>query len=201
MEVGGTTSLSNLPMSAQTEHINSVVQEENINIKVDNYAQREMTERKEDAITDQKTYNQLVSGLQQASAARQTELPSRDIPQEIAPLVQDEQIQANYIPPPPSEDYINEDETTQNIIDNNKRSEENMNSFERLYEEFQIPILVAILYFMFQLPAIQKYIYKIIPSLFKSDGNPNIYGYLFNSIAFGGLFMMILKSMKYFSSI
>ena len=201
MEVGGTTSLSNLPMSAQTEHINSVVQEENINIKVDNYAQREMTERKEDAITDQKTYNQLVSGLQQASAARQTELPSRDIPQEIAPLVQDEQIQPNYIPPPPSEDYINEDETTQNIIDNNKRSEENMNSFERVYEEFQIPILVAILYFMFQLPAIQKYIYKIIPSLFKSDGNPNIYGYLFNSIAFGGLFMMILKSMKYFSSI
>ena len=199
MEVGGTTSLSNLPMSAQTEFINPVVQEENI--KVDNYAQREITERKEDAITDQKTYNQLVSGLQQASAARQTELPSRDIPQEIAPLVQDEQIQPNYIPPPPSEDYINEDETTQDIIDNNKRSEENMNSFERVYQEFQIPILVAILYFLFQLPAIQKYIYKIIPSLFKSDGNPNIYGYLFNSIAFGGLFMVILKSMKYFSNI
>ena len=160
MEVGGTTSLANLPMSAQTEHINPVVQEENI--KIDNYAQRELTERKEDAITDQKTYNQLVSGLQQASAARQTELPSRDIPQEIAPIIQDEQTQPNYVPPPPSEDYINTDETTQDIIDNNKRTEDTMNNFEHIYQEFQIPILVAILYFMFQLPAIQKYIYKLI---------------------------------------
>ncbi len=128
-------------------------------------------------------------------------MPSRDNPQEIAPIIQDEQTQPNYVPPPPSEDYINTDETTQDIIDNNKRTEDTMNNFEHIYQEFQIPILVAILYFMFQLPAIQKYIYKLIPSLFKSDGNPNIYGYLFNSIAFGGLFMLILKSMKYFSSI
>ena len=199
MEVGGTTSLANLPMSAQIEQINPVVQQENI--KVDNYIQRELIERKEDVISDQKTYNQLVSGLQQASAARQTELPSRDIPQDITPIVRDEQIQPNYIPPSLSDDYINNDETTQNIIDNNKRSEEKINSFERLYQEFQLPILAAILYFMFQLPAIQKYIYKIIPSLFKSDGNPNIYGYVFNSIAFGGLFLIILKSMKYFSNI
>ena len=199
MEVGGTTSISNLPISSQTEQINPVVQQENI--KIDNYAQQELTERKADARLEQKTYNQLVSGLQQASAAHQTELPSRDIPQETLPVMQDDQVKVNYIPPASSVDYINNDETTQNIIDNNKRDEEKMNSLDLLYQEFQLPILATILYFLFQLPAIQKYIYKIIPSLFKADGNPNLYGYVFNSLAFGSLYLLILKGLKYFSNI
>jgi hypothetical protein len=200
MEVGGTTSITSLPMSAQIEQMNPVAQQDNI--KINNNGPQGLDGGKDDEITEQKTYNQLVSGLQQASAARQTELPSRDIPQDISPLIHDEQIQPNYIPPPEQADnYINDDETTQNIIDENKKNEENMNGIERLYQEFQLPILVAILYFMFQLPAVQKYIYKVIPSLFKSDGNPNIYGYIFNSIAFGSLYLTILKSMKYFSNI
>lgn len=198
MEVGGTTSISNLPISSQVEQMNPVVQNENI--KIDAYAQRELEERQVDARVEQKTYNQLVSGLQQASAAGQTTLPSRDIPQDISPIAQDEQVKVNYIPPA-SEDYIKQDETMEAIIDNNRKSQNTMNNLESFYQEFQLPILVAILYFLFQLPIIQKYIYKIIPSLFNSDGNANLYGYVFNSLAFGLIYLIILKSMKYFSSI
>jgi hypothetical protein len=231
MEIDGTTSISSLPISNQVDQMNSVVQSnsansansvDNIgnmgnidsmsrisdnrnteNIKIDAYAQREMQEREKDARIEQKTYNQLVSGLQQASAAGQTSLPTRDIPQETAPLVQDEQIKPNFIPQASEaqEDYISNDMTMQNVIDENKSNAQYDNNLENLYAEFQLPILVAVLYFLFQLPAIQKYIYKIIPGLFNVDGNANLMGYLFNSIAFGLAYLFILKMMRYFSNV
>ena len=197
MELAGTTSISQLPINPQTEQINNVVQNENI--KIDNYPKNEIIERNNDPTLEQKTYTQLVSGLQQASAAGQTGLPSRDIPQDTTSLVQDEQIKPNYIPPSQKEDYIS-DETLQDI-NNNKQNEQNMNNLEHLYQEFQLPLLVGVLYFLFQLPVIQKYLYKIIPGLFNSDGNPNLYGYIFNSLTFGLIYFVLLKSMKYFSNI
>ena len=81
------------------------------------------------------------------------------------------------------------------------RSKQYDNNLESFYSEFQLPILVAVLYFLFQLPVIQKYIYKIIPGLFNADGNPNLFGYVFNSITFGLVYLFLLKMMKYFSNV
>ena len=57
---------------------------------------------------DQTTISQIVNGLQQASIAGATMLPSRDIPQTTQNLTHDPHIQANYIPPPSNKDYIND---------------------------------------------------------------------------------------------
>ena len=69
---------------------------------------------------DQTTINQIVNGLQQASASGATQLPSRNIPQMTIPLTQDPVTQPNYIPPTPvsTRDYIQEDdyETNEEII-------------------------------------------------------------------------------------
>jgi hypothetical protein len=49
----------------------------------------------------------------------------------------------------------------------------------------QVPLLVGILYFAFQLPIFRKYILKYLPSVFNSDGNYNISGLVFISSLFG----------------
>jgi len=212
MELGGTTSISQLPISYQTEQNNSIVQNtrentnreqntiydaENIKINV-SQNQREDLDKKTDPSVLQKTYNQLVSGIQQASASGHTVLPSRDIPQDTLPIMHDESIKPNFIPEN-NHDYIDDHESKDRIIENHRQSQSTLDSLELFYQEFQLPLLIAILYFLFQLPVVQKHLYKIIPSLFKSDGNPNLYGYIFNSIAFGLSYLLLLKILKYFS--
>lgn len=216
MELGGTTSISQLPISYQTEQNNSIVQNtrennnreqntiydaDNIKINVSqNQNQREDLDKKSDPSLLQKTYNQLVSGIQQASASGHTVLPSRDIPQDTLPIMHDESIKPNFIPEN-NNDYIDDYESKDRIIENHRQSQTTLDSLELFYQEFQLPLLIAILYFLFQLPVVQKHLYKIIPSLFKADGNPNLYGYVFNSIAFGLSYLVLLKILKYFSNL
>jgi len=42
------------------------------------------------------------------------------------------------------------------------RNQNNMDYAEKLYQEFQLPIIVAILFFMYQLPSVKKHIHKKI---------------------------------------
>ena len=55
---------------------------------------------------DQNTISQIVNGLQQASLAGATSLPSRDIPLNTEQLTSDVQVQPNYVPQPTTRDYI-----------------------------------------------------------------------------------------------
>ena len=72
-----------------------------------------------------------------------------------------------------------------------------MNTLESIYEELQTPILIAALFFLFQLPFIRKKIHKLIPSFFNSDGNYNLSGNLFNCIIFAGSYYGLSKGMGY----
>ena len=108
----------------------------------------------------------------------------------------DEQIKPNFIPKESPIDYIANHDTAQDIIRNNMKTQNNMDYAEKIYQEFQMPILVAILFFLYQLPAVKKYIHKIIPSLFNKDGNPNFYGYIFNSIFFAMMYYFTINVMK-----
>jgi hypothetical protein len=150
---------------------------------------------------DQQTISQIVSGLQQASVTGATQLPSRDIPQSIENIMHDQQIQPTYIPPEQQKDYINEYEnTTENIIENYNKNIKYKDSLDELYDEIQIPLLISVLYFLFQLPIFKKYLYKYFPVLFYKDGNINIYGLLFMSALFGMLYYLLSKVMVYYSA-
>jgi len=139
-------------------------------------------------------YNELISQLQQASSRGATGLPSRDIPSNPSQVNNDVEIKANYVPPPPThEDYINNMQTQEHLIHENNRKQNSIDSLELIYGEFQLPLLVCILYFLFQLPFFKKNIKKIIPSLFGEDGNPNLYGYFFNSSLFAIIFYILLQ--------
>ena len=64
---------------------------------------------------------------------------------------------------------------------------------ETLFDQFKIPIIVGLLYYIFEMPAIQKMLLKAFPKMFKSDANINDYGALLMAIIFGGLYYAITK--------
>jgi len=148
---------------------------------------------------DQNTITQIVSGIQQASSTGATLLPSRDIPRNTEAITHDAHIQANYIPQTQQKDYIKEYETPQEIIDSYNKNVNKNDALDNIYEEFQVPLLLAILFFLFQLPILKKKLYTFLPFLFFKDGNYNIQGYIFTSIFFGLLYYMLSKLMGHFN--
>lgn len=148
---------------------------------------------------DQTTIQQIVNGLQQASSTGATQLPSRDIPRSTESIMQDPQVQQNYIPPASNKDYITEEEDNEDIINNYNKNEKYGDSLDQLYDEIQIPLLIAVLYFLFQLPIFKRYLYKFFPALFSKDGNVNLYGFIFTSALFGMLYYLLSKTMTHFS--
>jgi hypothetical protein len=139
-------------------------------------------------------YNELISQIQKAAANGTTALPSRDIPIDPIKVANDTQIQPNYIPPPQvQENYIKNHETPQQIIEENNKKTNIANLYDTLFYEMQLPIVIALLYFLFQLPAVKKHSKNMFPYLFKDDGNPNLYGFIFNSVMFSSMVYVLLK--------
>ena len=218
----GTTSLDSLPLSPQTgDNIRLETREKNV--RVNNPTQNLQQERENDLLAIQQNaaqgqgqqmqgqqmqmpqgnLNQFVTGIQQASAAGLTGLPSRDIPQNQQHISQDFQIQPNYIPQPAAGvggDYIQEHQTNDEIIRAQAQKQRKQDSMEGLYDELQTPLLIGVLFFLFQLPVVQKQILKLLPSLFNKDGNPNLSGYIITSAAFAGAYYILMKGMRVLES-
>ena len=70
-----------------------------------------------------------------------------------------------------------------------------MSNLDNLYDEIQVPLLIGVLFFLFQLPVFKKILYKYFPILFFKDGNVNIYGYSFMSVLFSVFYYLIHKIM------
>jgi hypothetical protein len=145
---------------------------------------------------DQNTISQIVNGLQQASLAGATSLPSRDIPLQTEQLTNDVQVQPNYIPQPVSRDYIN---NINEDINDYYKTEKTQNSLDSIYDELQAPLLLAVLYFLFQLPFFKKIIFKYLPFFCHTDGNYNFNGLIFTCSLFGFIYYSLSKTVKKFS--
>ena len=170
------------------------------NPKMDSAPTAQQGNMSSNSIDEQKTMNEVVSGIQQASASGATGLPSRDIPTNTVHF-SDEQVQPNYVPQKEQNDYIQDTDTEQEIMARRMKSQNSRDSLEILYDEFQIPILIGILYFIFQLPVVRSKMLILIPSLFNNDGNPNLTGYVLNSLFFGILYYVISKLMAHLQQV
>lgn len=146
---------------------------------------------------DQNLINKLISGIQQASMTGQTDLPSRDIPQMTSQYTQDSQIKPNYIPNQDRNDYINNDMTSDDIIRQNTRKYNKSDSLDVIYDELQMPILIGILFFIFQLPFFRKHLMRILPSIFNNDGNYTLKGLMVTSSLFASSFYTLKKILNY----
>jgi len=136
---------------------------------------------------DQSTISQIVNGLQQASLTGATSLPSRDIPLTTNQMTNDAQVQPNYIPPPPvnNNNYIAENDEDASKYHKKEKRETWM---DRFYDEMHTPVMLSVLYFLFQLPFFKKLLYQYMSFLFHNDGNYNLNGLLFTSLMFGVIY-------------
>lgn len=147
---------------------------------------------------DQSTISQIVNGLQQASLSGATALPSRDIPLTTEQVTMDASVQPNFVPIPNPENtnYIqreNED------LSKYYAAEKQSHTLDSFYDDIQGPLLIAILYFLFQLPVFRRTIYQYFPYLCFVDGSFNFQGLLFTSALFGASHFVLTKTMKNFS--
>jgi len=143
---------------------------------------------------------------QQMPQQPQYRLPSRDIPLETDMYTQDESITPNYIPPVPklTGDYIRDYEDDDEIqLKNYKQKKQKEKLLDRLFTELQIPIFIAIMFFIFQMPAVNTMIFKRFSflSIYSADGNFNFYGLFLKSLMFGFAYFGLTKTIDYISDI
>ena len=199
--MNGTTNISDLPMEQSLQQPQHQQQSSQPQQQQQQQQQQQLSQQQQPNVSlDQTTINQIVSGLQHASQSGSTQLPSRDIPMETATHTTDPATQPNYIPQAAStEDYISNQEQTNDIIasyNKNTRTD----SLDDLYSEIQMPLLLAVLYFLFQLPFFEKTLFRYFPALFSTTGEMNVQGYLFTSSLFGIVFHMLNKITTYFGA-
>lgn len=137
-------------------------------------------------------------------------LPPRDMPKDPTVYTNDEQIQANYIPPLPpmqmnvSNEYMKkyEEEKEKEWKDHHEKKRK-QSRIEVIVENSQIPIFVAILFFIFHMPIVNNYIFRKLAflAIYDTDGNFNTYGLLLKSMLFGIVYYVFSGFTEWLSEI
>ena len=135
----------------------------------------------------------------------QQRLPSRDIPQNTVQYSNDEEVQPNYIPKHNVErDYVKDhyDMTEQNLKEYEQKKRQ-QSHWDSILNDIQVPFFIAILFFFFQLPFINTFIFKRFAflSLYHEDGNFNMAGLLLKSALFGTLYYSVHRFTTFISEI
>jgi hypothetical protein len=135
--------------------------------------------------------NQIINEINEVSMKGETLLPTRDIPmqQNI-----DEEAMPNYVPGE-GEKFIQESD--KNVIQTYNNRVTRSEKLDKIYDELQTPILLSILYFLFQLPIFKNFMFTLFPFMFSKDGNANIQGYFGFSFLFGVFYYFISKLMLF----
>lgn len=199
----GTTSLDALPTGNTSENITLKTEEKNV--VIDNKMQELQAQR--DADLNQKPdgpppsmdVNEFVSGLQQATSSGMTQLPSRDIPIDQNAVLKDVQVKPNFVPESSPTDYITEHQTSEEIIRQNAKKQKSADSLDIIFSELSLPLMIAVLYFMYQLPVVRRGFLKTLPMCYSKSGELKLTGYLANSVVFGGIIYAVSKLMNQLS--
>jgi hypothetical protein len=146
---------------------------------------------------------QIMGGLDPAQEI-QHRLPSRDIPMDSLAYQHDQEIQPNYIPKPKlTSDYIRDYEAaSEDRLRKHEEKKHRERTVDSIFTNIQTPILIAILYFLFQLPIVTTLLYKYFSflAIYNADGNLNLSGLILKSVMFGSLFFSLQSISEYVSS-
>jgi len=121
-------------------------------------------------------------------------LPPRDMPMDPTQYTNDEQIQANYIPPIPQEKVQTTNEFMRRYeeekgkeLKTHQEKKKKKSKKDEIIEQSQVPIFVAVLFFLFNMPLINSMIFKRFAFLqiYDTEGHLNTYGLFLKSASFG----------------
>ena len=200
------TSISELPnelnIESNSDNINMVVQEKNkivpsMNVREDISVE---SNNKNNNIS-KNTMQDILSGIKKASESGSTLLQSRDIPMNTNHIMEDYTARPNFVPSPAQDktNYIQDEETMETLI--RQKKNQRKNQMDNFYDEIQTPLLIMVMFFLFQLPIFNKSMVTNFPAFFKRSGRYNLKGLVFTTLLFGGSYYMIIKSIKYLSEI
>ena len=144
----------------------------------------------------QQEMNTLVSNIQQASANGGTGLPSRDIPQNTTHLAIDHQVQQNNVVND-SSDYLKHMPNLDNTLENRVRVKNIRDNKKYILEEIQIPLLVSLLFVIFQMPVSKQFFKTNFKFLYNNENNYTLKGYIFMSVIFGAAYYIGIKLLDY----
>ena len=113
-------------------------------------------------------------------------------------LATDVHVNADHVPVEEKmRDYIGDYDDTQQVIQKHMEEQQKYNRLETLYNEIQTPVLIMLLYFLFQLPVVNSMVFKLFPRLFHKDGNLSMSGLLLKTSLYGALYYGIMKGIAY----
>jgi len=132
--------------------------------------------------------------LKNANENNLTQLPTRDVPMNPLLHVQDDQSKPNHVPQENNApDYIKQFNNIENTIKQNSENVEQNNFMDNIYEEIQTPLLIFILFFIFQLPSVSKEFNKQFPILLSNDSSLTLKGFIVKSFIVALLYFLINK--------
>jgi hypothetical protein len=139
---------------------------------------------------------------------QQGNLQSRDIPMSQQMLIQDEQTQPNYVP----EQEPNKKTKTVRFVEeanekmkvqeeNNKTTRRQVIVFDEILDAIHIPIILALLFVVFQMPSINTKLYAFMPSLFLKEGKVGVSGMAVKGVLFAGLYVVLNQLVLFLTSL
>ena len=124
-------------------------------------------------------------------------MPNRGIPQDTTAFQNDEYMIPNHIPNTKlTNDYLRDYETRlEKMSEEHQKQKHREDLVVSTYDEFQTPILIGVMFFLFQLPIINMLIFKYLGFLkiHNEDGNMNLYGLMLKSVMFGLFYFGFIK--------
>jgi hypothetical protein len=118
-----------------------------------------------------------------------TELPARDIPQHTTSHTIDPNTIPSYLP----------SQGTQYIADTQYSVPPTNPTHYEISDEFKIPILLFILYYLFQFPFVNTIMLRIFPNMLNATGHLTSTGTIVKSLLFGAFYYIFIKGLIYFS--
>jgi len=122
---------------------------------------------------------------------------NRGIHADTTAFQQDEFMIPNHIPSVKlTTDYLKEhEEKMKTLASEHKKEQYQKDLIENAYAEFQTPIIIGVLFFLFQMPFINQFLFKNLSFLkiFGEDGNLNLYGLIFKSMMFGLVYFGFIR--------
>ena len=225
--MSGTTAIASLPNNTQqlnnnvginisekvpqTNNVSSQVQMQNVinnqmnansldNIQIQTQPQQQPLQQVQPGQQSQQQLQQemntLVSNIQQASANGGTGLPSRDIPQNTTHLAIDHQVQQNNVVND-SSDYLKHMPNLDSTLENRVRVKNIRDNKKYILEEIQIPLLVSLLFVIFQMPVSKQFFKTNFKFLYNNENNYTLKGYIFMSVIFGAAYYIGIKLLDY----
>lgn len=202
--MSNSTNINDLPVSNDNIQmtINDPPQMQQPSQQMQQPPPQQMSEPQQNVSLDPNTINQIVNELHQATLSGSTKLASRDIPIDTLSMQQDVETSPNFVPEVSEErkNYIPNEDDLETIVKKQNIKTNHQNNIENMYNELQTPILLGVLYFLFQLPFFKKLLYQTFPSLFMNDGNLSINGYIFYSSLFSIVFYFLNRLVGIFDT-